>query len=302
MNVIVTGSNGFIGGHVCDYLMKQGLHVIGLDLHEDMRKPCDEYLQCNLATDDLEAVFATASVEKIDAVVHLAADMRHEPYTVEVVTNNCRGTQKLLEYGIAHKLSAFVQLSSLPVIGAPREVPITESHSIKPPTVYHITKYTQELFANYSYYTFGLRTVSFRICAPVGIGVNPKTIFPTFMRKVMNNETISLYGEGTRKQTYIHVRDIAQAIYRAIHTETVQGVYNLASRNLLSNYELAQRCIERTGSSSKIEFAGVPDPMDNDCWEVCIDKIQNDMGYEPLVSIDEAIDEYAAYLKNEAVQ
>lgn len=296
MNVLVTGSNGFIGGHVCKYIMDNGEHVIGLDLHDDKKKPCDKYIKCNLAYDDLNGVLGE---DEIDAVVHLASDMRHEPYAVEVVTNNCRGAEKLLEFCEENKISSFVQLSSLPVIGYPREVPITEEHSLRPPTVYHVTKFTQELLANYAYYTFGLRTVSFRICSPVGEGVNPKTIFPTFVRKAVNNEDITLIGKGTRKQTYIHVKDIAQAIYKAIKTETAQGVYNLASYNLISNYDLAKKIVELTDSKSKIIFLNKLDPMDEHVWDISIDKLKKEIGYEPTVNIDEAILEFAEIIKKE---
>lgn len=296
MNILVTGSNGFIGGHICNYLSDKGEYVIGLDLHDEMRKRCAKYIKCNLAYDDLDSVLGEY---KIDSVVHLASDMRHEPYAVDVVTNNCRGAERLLEYCEEKKVSSFVQLSSLPVIGYPRELPITEEHSLRPPTVYHVTKHTQELLANYAYYTFGLRTVSFRICSPVGVGVNPKTIFPTFVRKAVNNEDITLIGKGTRKQTYIHVKDIAQAVYKAVNVNTAQGVYNLASYNLISNYELAKKCVELTDSDSKIVFLDKPDPMDEYVWDISIDKIKKEIGYEPTVSIDEAILEFAETVKNE---
>lgn len=296
MNILVTGSNGFIGGHVCRYLARKGEYIIGLDLHDTMKKTCDEYVRCNLAFDSIDDICEKLSVDRIDAVVHLASDMRHEPYAVDVVTNNCRGTQRLLEFCEEKKVFAFVQLSSLPVIGYPREIPITENHPLHPPTVYHVTKYTQELLANYAYYTFGLRTVSFRICSPVGEGVNPNTIFPTFVRKALNNESLTLIGKGTRKQTYIHVNDISQAIYKAIESPLARGTYNLASNNLISNLELAQKCIELTGSQSSIVFLDEPDPMDEYVWEISLERIKADLNYEPEVTIEDAIREYADIL------
>lgn len=297
MNILVTGSNGFIGGHVCEYLMDQGDYVIGLDLAEAPSKQCYEYISCNLSTAEVDGILNGIKAESIDAVVHLAADMRGEPNTVEVVCNNCTGTQRLIEFCQKNGINTFVQMSSLPVIGSPVMFPITEEHPIKPPTVYHVTKYMQELLANYADYSKGLRTVSFRICSPIGIGVNPRTIFPIFVSKALNNEDITLIGKGTRKQTYIHVRDISQAIYKAINSEA-RGVYNLGSYNLISNYDLAQRCISLIGSESKIVFLDREDPSDNVSWDISLDKIKLDMDYEPCVTIDEAILEYADYLKN----
>ena len=195
---------------------------------------------------------------------------------------------RLLELCEEKRIGVFVQLSSLPVIGSPVQHPVTEEHPLKPPTVYHVTKHTQELLANYASYTFGLRTVSLRICSPVGYGVNPKTIFPVFVRKAMAGESITLFGQGTRKQTYIHVKDIAKAIELCILSEA-QGVYNLASYNLISNRELAEKCVALLHSDSEIVYSGDVDPMEGLCWDVSIEKLKKDTGFEPEVTIDEAI-------------
>lgn len=295
MNILVTGSNGFIGGHVCEYFINKGDYVIGLDLADNSIKKCDEYIKCDLSSPMVDDILNTVKAKKIDAVVHLAADMRGEPDTADVVKNNCTGTQRLIEFCINNGISSFVQMSSLPVIGSPEELPVTEEHSIKPPTVYHVTKYVQELLAGYASYSKGLRTVSFRICSPIGIGVNPKTIFPIFVNKALNNEDITLIGKGTRKQTYIHVKDIAQAVYKAVYSDAC-GVYNLGSYNLISNIDLAKKCIELTDSGSKIVFLDREDPSDNVSWELSLEKIKKDIGYEPKVSIEEAINEYVWYL------
>lgn len=300
MKVLITGSNGFIGKHVARYFKDKGCYVIGLDRTEGSAVEIDEYICCDLYTEKASAIFDGVSKDDIpDAIVHLAADMRKEPYTLEVIKNNCVGAQRLLELCRDKGIGAFVQLSSLPVIGSPSEPPVKEDHSLKPPTVYHCTKVMQELLANYAYYTYGVRTVSYRISAPVGIGMNPKTIFPVFVNKALDGEDIVLLGRGTRKQTYVHVSDIAEAIYLAILSEAAQGVYNLASHNLVSNYDLAQLCVKLTGSKSKIVFSGTEDPSDDCSWEVCLDKINKDTGYVPKVSTEEMILELKEYfLKN----
>lgn len=298
MKILLTGSNGFIGTHVCRYLREQGCYVIGIGRSESAKTPCDEYVCCDLFTDKVAAIFDETKVDTVDAVIHLAADMRHEPFEVDVVKNNCTGTQRLIELCEEKKIPVFVQLSSLPVIGLPEEHPITEAHPIHPPTVYHITKHMQELLAEYATYTHSLRTASFRICSPVGEGDNPKTIFPTFVRKALNNEDIVLYGKGTRKQTYIHAKDIAIALWKAINSDA-QGVYNLASYNLISNIDLAKRCVELLGSSSEIKFADNVDPLDEVVWDVSIEKLKADTGFEPTMSIDDAIIDVANAMKGE---
>ena len=288
MKVLLTGSNGFIGHHVCSYLHKHGVYVIGLGRSEKSLAVCDEYVSCDLFSVETNHIFASTKESSVDAIIHLAADMRHEPFEADVVKNNCTGTQRLLELCEQQGISTFIQLSSLPVIGIPQFLPIEESHPIHPPTVYHVTKYMQELLAEYAFYQHGIRTISFRICSPVGEGVNPKTIFPTFIRNALTNENIMIFGKGTRQQTYIHVDDISQAIFKSLGS-TAQGVYNLASRNLISNIELAQKCVSLLHSKSKIVFSGESDPQDYVSWDISIERIIRDIGYQPMVSLDSAI-------------
>lgn len=297
MNILLTGSNGFIGGHVSKWLRDKGCYIIGLGRRECAVFEVDEYVCCDLYNEETNFLLEKIKVSHIDAVVHLAADMRKEPHTLEVLSNNCVGTQRLLELCEKEKITTFVQLSSLPVIGHPITIPITEEHPLAPPTVYHVTKHTQELLANYAWYTYGLRTVSFRISSPVGVGSNPKTILPVFVQNAMANRDLVLYGKGTRKQNYVHVYDIAQAIYKAILSDA-QGVYNLGSHSLVSNTELAEKCIEITNSTANITYADKEDPMDNYIWDVSLDKIKKDIGYEPIYSIDDAIRDIYEYQKN----
>lgn len=299
MRVLVTGSNGFIGHHVCAWLQERGVEVIGSGRSEHAKCACDGYVRCDLGS--AEAAGILASIEQpLDGVVHLAADMRHEPHAVEVVETNCGGTQRLLEFCENAGIPAFVQLSSLPVIGSPVEHPITEEHPLKPPTVYHVTKHTQEMLAEYATYTFGLRTVSFRICSPIGQGVNPKTIFPVFVQRALAGEGITLLGRGTRQQTFIHVDDISQAVYLALTTDA-QGVYDLASYNLVSNHDLAKRCVELLDSASRIVFCG-EDACDGQVWDVSIERAKRDMGYEPQRDLDYLITDLADSYRSDLEQ
>ena len=125
--------------------------------------------------------------------------------------------------------------------------------------------------------------------------MNPKTILPVFVNKALKGEDIVLLGKGTREQTYVHVTDIAQAIYKAILAKGAQGVYNLASHNLVSNKRLAELCISLTGSKSRIVFSGTEDPQDTCSWEVSLEKIKKDIGYESKVGIEEMIAEMKEY-------
>lgn len=297
MNILITGSNGFIGGHVAQYFKKKGHYIIGLGRSKIAYNTSvvDEYIQCNLATEKVNEIPNIIS-SKIDAVIHLAADMRKEPHLIEVIGANCVGTQRLLELCQKEYIKVFLQLSSLPIIGHPIIHPITEEHPIHPYTVYHITKRTEELLAIYANEYHGIRTASFRISAPIGIGVNPNTIFPTFIRKALNNEDLVLLGKGNRKQNYLYVDDISRCLELALKNESVKGVYNLTSDILISNIDLAKTIVKVLNSNSKITFAG-EDPADEYVWDASIEKLNEDSGYVPEGNLSDIIKEYANWIK-----
>lgn len=296
MNILVTGSNGFIGSHVARYLKDRGHYVVGLGRTENPHNAEDvnEYISCDLGSEKANEIPSLITV-KLDAVIHLAADMRKEPHLVEVITANCAGTQRLLEMCEANSIKIFLQLSSLPVIGKPLLHPITEEHPIHPYTVYHITKRTEELLANYAYEYHGVRTASFRISAPIGPRVNPNTIFPTFVRKALANEDIVLLGKGTRKQNYVYVKDIARCLEQSLTSENVHGVYNLTSNLLISNIELAKIIITTLKSDSRIVLQG-EDKADEYVWDATLGRIREDSGYSPQTNIQDVILEYAKWL------
>ena len=122
-----------------------------------------------------------------------------------------------------------------------------------------------------------------------------KICFPGQISIIMLTKIIKRDG----REVPFNVEKIAQAIYKAILSDKAQGVYNLGSHNLLSNEELAHKCVDTLKSSSKIVFNGQPDPMDEDVWDISLDRVKADTGYEPLVSIEEAILEQAEALRGQ---
>lgn len=299
MRVLVTGSNGFIGSHVCDYLHKQNIYVIGLGRQPEPVSYVDKYIRGDIDEDEIFTKLGNSVLGKVDAIIHLAADMRKEPYNVEVVQHNCTGTQRLLEICEKDKIDTFLQLSSLPVIGHPIIVPITESHPLLPPTVYHATKIMEELLADYAYRKHNIRTASFRISAPVGPRMNKETIFSVFIQNALKNDPIILSGTGERKQTYIHAEDIAQALYLSLSNDNIAGIYNLSSYNHISNYDLANKIVKLLDSKSTISFSGLDDRENNFDWNVSIEKLTSTISFQPKINIDEAIIDYAKWIKNQ---
>ncbi len=285
-NLLITGSNGFIGKHLCRYLRERDCYMVGLGRSESAHSDVNEYICCDLGNDDVSSSLSQCSV-KFDAVIHLATDSRDGEYAVGTVTANCSGTQKLLDLCHERNIPAFIQLSSLPLIGKPIKLPVTEQHPMDPPTLYHATKVFQEYQAKLAEESFGIRTCSFRLASPLGKDMRPNTIFSVFLRKALANEQITVFGKGTRKQTYIYIDDVSEAIYRAIDSEA-HGVFNLTSSILVSNMELAQIIKKTVGSSSEIVLSG-DDYMDDYVWDTDISKMKKELGFVPQHSSLEEI-------------
>jgi nucleoside-diphosphate-sugar epimerase len=131
-------------------------------------------------------------------------------------------------------------------------------------------------------------TVSLRLTSPVGPRTPDNRILGTFVRRALGNQQLQVLGQGTRKQNYIDVRDVAAAIELCI-SGRASGLYNIASAECISNYNLATACIEELSSHSRITFAETPDPEEGISWDVSIAKAQRELGYQPQFTIRDSI-------------
>ena len=92
-----------------------------------------------------------------------------------------------------------------------------------------------------------------------------------------------------RQQNYVDVRDIARATILCLE-KNMSGLYNIAGKESISNYELASLCIDRCNSRSRIEFNGTSDVEDDYKWIVSNEKANRNFGYDPTYSVGDAID------------
>ena len=178
-------------------------------------------------------------------------------------------------------------LSSLPVIGVPKFLPITEEHSTLPLTAYHASKLFGEQLVRLAE-AHGVMGSSLRLTAPVGPRMPINRLLAVLVNRALNNAPLELSGFGSRKQNYIDVRDIARASELCLKNNT-SGVFNIAAATCISNLELARRCIARCNSTSNVIFSGCTDPEEGFLWDVSIEKAKNEFGFIPQFDIDDAI-------------
>ncbi len=284
--VLVTGAAGFIGRYVVNTLLQEGYEVTAL-VRRKTQQPNERVtvVEADLCEADMEQN-PELLAKKCKILIHLAADLDMQGSDRTILTN-CLGTYHVIRLAKAMGVEQFIYMSSIPVIGVPRELPVTELHSVEPKTLYHITKYAGEQMVRQEL-SGKMQTVILRISSPVGAGMNPGNYLSFLLRKCKKNETIELYGEGKRSQNYIDVRDIAAAVLCSISSDK-SGLYLIAGRKEITNQKLAFLCKEMTGSSSDIIWGKREDPEEKNQWVISGEKAYKELGFFPQYELVETI-------------
>jgi UDP-glucose 4-epimerase len=235
--ILITGGAGYVGSHTNKYLSELGYKTVVLDNLERGHKELikwGEFVEGNVGdTLLLKELFGSY---KFDAIVHFAAYAYVQESVLqpeEYWRNNVGNTLSLLESTIEHGVKKFILSSTCATYGIPTEIPILESHQQNPVSPYGASKLAVELLlkdfaATYDVDYFILRYFNAAGADPDGdIGEKhiPEThLIPKLLIGVLEeNPTISLYGvdyptrDGTCVRDYVHVTDLADAHYRALH-------------------------------------------------------------------------------------
>lgn len=257
-SVLVTGCTGFIGRYICMELMAKGYYVIGLSRRDADVPWVHQYIKADVAADDF-VDYVSEQIDQCSGIVHAAAKMGYNSSDRDLILTNCVGANHVVQLACQLHCHRIINISSAPIIGRPLQHPITEKHPMLPHSLYHITKAAQEHIVDLAKQQ-GVSTAHLRVSSPVGAGMNVRTILPIFLSQCLKNQPITIIGQGSRRQNYIDVRDIASGVVKCLSEKAAQGCYHLTSDQTISNLELAERCIVWTNSHSEMIYSDVPDP------------------------------------------
>ena len=295
MRILVTGTSGHVGGVIASHLISLGWDVVGLDIKPAAIQGLNRHVQADISsTSFLETILT--EISPCEGIVHAAAVIEKDTYAPAVSLANCFGTQQMLKLAEQWQCAGFIFLSSVPVIGQPRQHPVTEEHPTDPPTAYHASKLFGEHLVRIVNQRKAIGAI-LRLTSPVGPQMQDNRIFPVFIRHAMDNKPIQLAGSGSREQNYVDARDIAHAVELCLMKKAT-GLYNIAGRKSISNIDLAQTCIRVLKSSSKVEFSGKPDTEEGIIWDISFTKASHAFGFHPAYSIEESISNFARACAN----
>lgn len=270
MNILVTGGAGFIGSHLCERLLRDGHTVTAIDNFSTGRaRNLSGVLGSNNFTlvegSILDVHILKSLIQSCDYVFHLAAavgvfNIVHKP--LDSLLTNIRGTENILQVAFETKTPVFLTSSS-EVYGKNISNSLRESDDRilgSPVTLrwsYSEAKAIDESLA-YAYFVekqLETRIVRFfNTVGPRQLGAYGMVV-PRFVRSAIDNEPITIYGDGNQTRCFAHVYDVIDAVIAiAFAANTVGKVINIGNDHEISIYELAQKVIAETGSKSEIVY------------------------------------------------
>lgn len=235
---LVTGGAGFIGSHICEELVKIGKQVVTIDdlsTGKIENVPSEvEFIERDISRpEELNGI-----LNDIDIVFHVAA----QPSTRKSLedpkldfNSNMTGTFNMLTAALAKKVSRFIYTSSSAAYGEPKQLPMKEDDYPLPTTPYGASKLCGEIYSLMFKETYGLPVTCLRPFNVYGTRENLETSLDEvvlYTRAILNNEPITVYGDGNQARDFVYVKDVAQAhILAAEHDESIGKVINVGTGN-----------------------------------------------------------------------
>ena len=324
--ILVTGGAGFLGSWVCDVLVKQKAYCICLDnltsgqpkniihlmeednfrfINHDISYP----IYFGMSYHPLG--ICIGDIKKIDIVMHMAS--RASPFEfkdnpISILRSNTLGTLNSLGIAKFHN-SIFFYTSTSEVYGNPPKeaIPSPESYfghvnPVGPRSCYDESKRAGEAFIKAYELQHQMRTKIVRIFNTSGprIRHGPEfgRVVPNFIHQAVNDEDITIFGDGSQTRSFIYVVDEIEGILKMVYNDDANGeVINLGNDKEYTILELANIIKDLAGSSSKIVFKPLPidDPVRR-CPDIT--KAKKILNWKPTTSLEEGLKKTIAWFKD----
>lgn len=305
--ILVTGAAGFIGSHLSESLLSAGHQVIGIDnfdpFYDRSTKERNltnllQHPEFTLIEGDIRNI-SELNISAIDAVVHLAAKAGVLPsmeQPQEYVSVNINGTQAVLEWMRTKGIRKYVFASSSSIYGNNEKVPFSEQDPVDHPiSVYAATKKACELLNHTYHKLFGIDTINLRFFTVYGPRQRPDLAINKFVRLIKNDQTVTLYGDGSTARDYTFVGDTVAGIELALeHVMThdnLYEVYNLGNGSPVKLSDLVDLLQTALGKKANVKHT-VMQPGDVDRTFASIEKAKLDFGYDPKTTFLQGIAQY----------
>jgi dTDP-glucose 4,6-dehydratase len=294
---VVTGGAGFLGSHLCDYLLERGHRVICIDNLETSTLANLEHIRSSdfvfLYHDVIEPIVVE---EPVDFVYHLAAlaspiDYLRQPlHSLKVGSYGTHNALGLAKY----KRARFFLASTSEVYGDPLQHPQRESYwgnvnPIGPRGVYDEAKRYAEAMTMAYHTQQGVDTGIARIFNTYGVKMRPNDgrAIPTFVRQALEDAPLTVFGDGSQTRSFCYVDDLIRGLVALAESGEHMPV-NIGNPGEFTLLELAELVLKISGSKSEIVFEALPedDPQQR---QPDITRAKELLGWEPTISLEEGL-------------
>ncbi|MBR6183358.1 dTDP-glucose 4,6-dehydratase [Bacteroidales bacterium WCE2004] len=327
--LLITGGAGFIGSHVVRLFVNKypSYKIINLDkltyagnlanLKDIEDRPNYRFVRMDIC--DFEGVLKLMRDERVDGVIHLAAESHvdrsiKDPFTF--AQTNVMGTLSLLQAAKAcweghFEGKKFYHISTDEVYGALEMdgTLFTEQTKYQPHSPYSASKASSDHFVRAFHDTYGMPTVVTNCSNNYGPYQFPEKLIPLFINNIRHRKPLPVYGRGENVRDWLYVEDHARAIDLIFHRGAVGDTYNIGGFNEWKNIDIVKVLIRITD-----RLLGRPEGADLDLITYVTDraghdlryaidsrKLQRELGWEPSLQFEEGIEKTVRwYLDNQA--
>ena len=298
MRVLVTGGAGFIGSHLCEFLLGQGCDVVAMDNFctgsADNLAGVATNPHFTLVRHDITAYIDLAG--PLDWVLHFASPASPLDYLelpIQTLKVGALGTHNAL--GLAKATGArFLLASTSEVYGDPLVHPQREDYwgnvnSVGPRGVYDEAKRFAEAITMAYHRVHGVDTRIVRIFNTHGprMRINDGRAIPAFMTHALTEMPLTVFGDGSQTRSFQYITDLIDGVWRLMQVATNDPV-NIGNPEEMTLLALAERVIALTGSRSRIIFRPLPED-DPKVRQPDIGRARALLGWEPRVDTDEGL-------------
>jgi dTDP-glucose 4,6-dehydratase len=304
---LVTGGAGFLGSHLCEYLLNKGHQVIAMDNLLTGNIANIEHLQSEnfkfIKHDVTEYLYIAGN---IDYVLHFASPASPLDYLqlpIQTLKVGALGTHKALGLSLAKK-ATFLLASTSEVYGDPLTHPQGEDYwgnvnPVGPRGVYDEAKRFAEALTMAYHRYHGVNTKIVRIFNTYGPRMRPKDgrAIPTFIPQALKNEAITIYGDGSQTRSFCYVDDLVEGIYRLLMSD-INDPFNIGNPHEMTIKEMSEMVLKVTGSKSKLIYKPLPidDPK---VRQPNITRAKKYLRWEPEIGLEEGLKKTVQWFKTQ---
>ncbi len=314
--IMVTGSSGFIGFHLCRRLLTEGHEVVGVDdfnayyapevkrTRAEILRSFANFVSVEMDLADRTAVECCFKDHLPELICHLAAQpgVRYSlvnPFAYE--RSNVAAFLNVIEQARNTSVRRFVYASSSSVYGGNTKMPYSETDPVNTPiSLYAATKRANELMAFTYHHLYGLQTIGLRFFTVYGEWGRPDMAYWAFFESILHGEEIRVFNQGKNSRDFTYIDDIVDGVVASLFRTELEGyeIINLGNNQPVDVLTFIRILEELAGRPAKKRMVSAQ-PGDVVSTFADISRAQAKLGFQPRTDIRAGLSRFAAWYLSE---